>query len=176
MKPLLINLLLIIFILMQHNGRANVMASTFRTDFNTDNKDAMARREVPLKTMRDFLKRYDTNEKESWTKISDGYVARFTSNDIPHSTYYDKNGEYICTVKNYDEKKMPKDVRVPIRVSYYDYRIVHVTEVAYNTKTAYLVQIKNDEGLYKIIRSVNGEIDVYKEYESMPGTATGEQR
>jgi hypothetical protein len=76
---------------------------------------------------------------------------------------YNKHGVCKRITRTYDETHLPSAVRSQVKNSFPGYSIFNVTEVTANGKLAYLVNMKG-ENLWKIVRVVDEEMDVYKEY------------
>lgn len=111
-----------------------------------------------------FRSLFQTASDDSWEKTRDGgYAVRFVSNGMQQMAFLDKKGNCESQIRYYTEKGLPADVRKMVRSTYYDYSIKGVTEVSHHDTTAYLVTIEDDT-TWKIIRVVNGEMEVWKEF------------
>jgi hypothetical protein len=78
---------------------------------------------------------------------------------------YSKNGKWQNTVTSYESDRLPEDIRGSIEYAYPRYSIFgSAIEVKVGSKTAYLVTIENNTS-WKRIRMVDGEMDVYEEYQ-----------
>ena len=81
------------------------------------------------KAVKNFKKTFKNVTDEKWYEMPDGYRVNFTRNDIRCRVDYDKNGTWIHTIKYYDEKQLPVEVRRLIVSSYLDYSIRTVEEI-----------------------------------------------
>ena len=78
---------------------------------------------------------------------------------------YDRKGRWQHTITSYDCEKLPLNVREAVEAAYPRYQIFGAAvEVTVANGTAHLVTIENKTS-WKRIRVVNGETDVYEEYE-----------
>ena len=113
---------------------------------------------------RDFSKKFKnaseilTNKDESnntfiYCKV-DGIVNRIL---------YNKKGRCLHVIRTYNETELAPAVLELIKDNYTSFSIFGVTEVSAKGKVAYLVAIE-DGKTWKIIRVVDNEFDVYKEY------------
>ena len=95
----------------------------------------MAINNVPLSTTGLSAKSvFASNEtaggsSENWFKIPEGYYARVTINGIDQMEYYDKKGNKLYTIRNYDEARLASDVRYNVKSTYVDYEIRLVQEI-----------------------------------------------
>ncbi len=92
-----------------------------------------------------------------------GFSAFYSAKGIQNRVYLTRRGSFIGQIRYYTEKELPVDVRKQVRSNFYDYAITSVTEVNCNNLTAYLVTIADDT-TWKVIRVLDGEMDVWKEY------------
>jgi hypothetical protein len=84
---------------------------------------------VASKAKRHFLRDFPNVSDERWYEISDGYVVKFISNGIQCRANYDKKGNWLYTIRSYEETNLSKDVRAMVKSTYYDYAITFVQEI-----------------------------------------------
>lgn len=100
---------------------------------------------------------------ETWVEKEDGYRVRFYENDIRFMIDYNKKGEWISTIKSYDETLLSKEIANAVMTQFLGYSIVHVIEIHTKKVNLHLVKIEN-KYLLKTVRVINGEMDVLEEY------------
>lgn len=129
---------------------------------NTKKTDAAPAAAVDIKSLsvyKKFVKQFPDGQEDSWIKIKEGFVVRFTVKGIVNRAFLDKRGNFDGLIRYYGEKDLPQDVRQQVKSAYYDYSIRSVQEVTWDGTTAYLVTVE-DKTTLKIIRVVDGEMDV----------------
>ena len=84
---------------------------------------------VMSKAVRNFKKIFKNVSNEKWYEMPDGYRVNFTAKDIRCRLDYDKNGNWMHTIRYYDEKKLPLEVRRLVVSNYLDYSIRTVEEI-----------------------------------------------
>ena len=127
----------------------------------SDSKKGESIRHVNLNTLRDFMKRFPLATDVKWRKVETDYVATFIVESNQTMVRYQGNGKWAYTINRYDnEKKLPEEVRVMVRKTYYDYAITHIDEIhlAEQPNTIYLVLIEDDK-TFKTIRVCEGEME-----------------
>jgi len=127
----------------------------------SDSKKGESIRHVNLNTLRDFMKRFPSVTDVKWKKVENDYVATFIVESNQTMVRYQGNGKWAYTINRYDnEKKLPEEVRVMVRKTYYDYAITHIDEIhlAEQPNTIYLVLIEDDK-TFKTIRVCEGEME-----------------
>jgi hypothetical protein len=127
----------------------------------SDSKKGESIRHVNLNTLRDFMKRFPSVTDVKWRKVETDYVATFIVESNQTMVRYQGNGKWAYTINRYDyEKKLPEEVRVLVKKTYYDYTIRHIDEIylAEQPNTIYLVLIEDDK-TFKTIRVCEGEME-----------------
>lgn len=118
---------------------------------------------INIKALRDFKITYPDILNEKWEILKDGYLASFVSNAIWKKNYYDKKGRWLHSIDQYDETKLPKDVRASVKSIYYDYAITIVKEVnnkRNDLETVYFVHLKYND-TFKIIKVCDSELEEF---------------
>jgi hypothetical protein len=99
--------------------------------------------DVNLKALRNFNQKFKNVTSEKWYEMPDGYRATFASDGIRNRLDYDKNGNWLHTIRYYDEKKLPVEVRRLVVTSYLDYNIRSVEEIeAPRTPLFYVIHLE----------------------------------
>jgi len=120
---------------------------------------------VHTRAMRDFLKRDKTASNVDWMIVETGFVAKYTDeNNSNCRTVYNNRGDFVYTIRQYYENKMPRDIRHIVKSVYYDYTITLVEEIeALSTPVVYVVHMEDATKLKNILIS-DREIEVLEEY------------
>ena len=118
---------------------------------------------INTKAIRDFKQSYPNVDGEDWYSFKDGFAARFKDNGIQHMITYDRSGNRMFTISNYQEKQLPKEVRGLVKSKYYDYTITLVQEIVFQEQTVYLIQMQ-DETTWKNVRVADGEMTVIEDF------------
>jgi hypothetical protein len=155
----------------QTNGfNANLNTSSSKeVAWNDNTKDKelphyIGNSSLSTKALKDFSKTFKGAGNAAWFEISDGFMAKFKKDEVETKVFYDRKGRWIANVRNYQENKLPKEIRHMVKSNYYDYSIFYVQEVTAGNQTAYLVKIE-DKKSTKTIRIVDGEMDEYEAFE-----------
>ena len=125
------------------------------------NENGAASFAVNARAIKDFQKKFHDVKDESWSSTSDGGdVAELTSDFIKTVVAFNHKGVWQYTMRYYDEKKLPHDVRATVKSIYYDYDISGGIELLFEDQDVYLVYVQdeenhktvmvNDEGLTEI--------------------------
>ncbi|HEY2722988.1 MAG TPA: hypothetical protein VGI82_14745, partial [Chitinophagaceae bacterium] len=104
------------------NGQSVTSGVPFSEDMRTERSTSQATETgIPSPAV---LKSFTRNNKgitdEKWYETSYGYVAKFNLKGIGYRTDYDKKGNWLYTIRTYDETKLPEEVRQFVKSNYYD--------------------------------------------------------
>jgi len=119
--------------------------------------------EINTKVLRSFMSTYWNATNPQWVKYAEGFVVYFKSDSIKHRVYYDNTGGRQCTIRQYSEKDLPREIRHMVKSVYYDYSIYLIDEVTVDDKTSYIIKIEDKTSL-KEIKIENGEMEVTHEF------------
>ena len=122
---------------------------------------------ISAKALKDFNKSFAGVTTAKWFIVNAGFTTKFTQNDIQYRVDYDKKGNWTGTMKSYDEKKLPYDVRATVKSVYFDYSIKWVKEITvpnYPNTIVYMIHI-DDEKSFKNLQVIDGEILVLEAYD-----------
>lgn len=119
--------------------------------------------EVHTKALRSFAREYKDNTDAKWYTSPGGFTVYFTDKKVRTKIFYDKRGNHRCTVRNYDETVLPREVRHEVKSHYYDYNIYHVIEMTAAGATAYIIKLEGKESWIDL-RVQNNEIEIIKEF------------
>jgi hypothetical protein len=122
--------------------------------------------EFNVHATRDFMKRFKDPKDVKWSKASGGYIVAFTIDSIKSRTAYNSSGEWVYTIRYYNEWKLPKEVRAQVKSTYYDYTITQVEEIiqSIQNEPSYLIHMKDDKS-WKNVLVCNGEMTVVEDYD-----------
>ncbi|MEP7377070.1 MAG: hypothetical protein ABI675_26960 [Chitinophagaceae bacterium] len=116
------------------------------------------------KAVKNFSKNFKDADNAGWAATIDGYKAEFTKEGIETKVFYNRKGQWVASVRNYFEDKLPRDIRHQVKSKYYDYNIFYVQEITVGEKMTYLVKIEDKDSI-KTIRLADGEMEEYLAFE-----------
>lgn len=120
--------------------------------------------EINPQAFRHFRKNYPTVDQEYWEKTQNGFTAHFKESDRISLAYYDNQGGFLYSVKYFEEADLNSDLQKRLKREYPGFQFDILTEINNETKTVYLVTLKNkyamkslliDQGEIKVIDDLN---------------------
>ena len=118
---------------------------------------------ISIRAIRDFHKLYRDVFDEDWYSVSNGYIAKFTRNDIRTRVDYDKKGNWLSTIRFMNERQVPRDVRNRVKSVYFDDIIKQVEEITNKEDKVYLFHLEG-ENTWKIVRVSEVEMTVLEDF------------
>jgi len=91
--------------------------------------DPGGRNEPGQNILRNFKQKFKSVTSVRWYESSYGFVVKFSLEGTDYRVDFDKKGNWLYTIRNYDEMKLPEDVRRLINDSYDDDVITLVQEI-----------------------------------------------
>ena len=146
----------------------NLYARQVNTSLGLDNVKSLQNgsgylNHLSTKAARDFAEKFPEADGK-WFAAKNGYVVRFVHDSISCRAAYDTRGNWVYTIKVYDEWKLPKNVRHLVKSTYYDYSITQVEEIDRpNDIKVYLVHMC-DATSWKNVQVRDGEMIVVEEF------------
>jgi hypothetical protein len=104
--------------------------------------------EISVKAFRHFQQLFPTGTtSEYWFKSAEGYKVSFNLNAHNLLAYFDKHGAFLCSMKYYTQKEIPRETGELVKSKYPGYTIDMVTEVFDGQMTFLRAQIANASSL-----------------------------
>jgi hypothetical protein len=114
--------------------------------------------------LRNFEQKFENITGVRWYESSFGFVFKLNLKGIDYRVDFDKNGNWLSTIRNYDKMKLPMDVRHLINESYNDYSITLVQEIETpGNRLTFLVHLDGKKDMIQV--SVSGdEVQEYQRF------------
>lgn len=130
---------------------------------------------VPIKVMRDFMKRDLSVAEGNWMEVETGFVVKYTDKKNNQCrTVYNSRGAYVYTIRQYGESSLPRDVRGIVKSQYYDYKITLVEEILQSAKPVVYIVHMEDDCSFMNVQVSDGEMEVMSEYKKTLGICFSE--
>jgi hypothetical protein len=142
--------------------QANGQSATDVAYTNTP-KSARHTAVLNVKADKNFRREFKNIDNASWNEKEDGYRVRFNDKSIRYMIDYDKKGNWVSTIKSYDETKLSTQIANSVKTAFLGYAIAWVIELRVGNVTAHLVKIEDKQSL-KTVRVINDELDVIEDY------------
>src|ERR1700744_59842 len=92
------------------------------------------------KLLATFKRTFPDAEQVKWVEQTDRYSVSFKQNEILTKVDYDRDGNFISSLRYYTEKNLPVSVLCRIHKKYAGKEIFGVTEMATDNSTEYYIK------------------------------------
>ena len=131
---------------------------------NTQHENRTYLNDINANAVRHFKQTYKAVTDEKWHEMPDGLRATFTLNDIRYRLDYEKNGSWLHTIRYYDGKKLPAQVRRIVAANYLDHTITLVEEIEKPRNTVtYIIHLEGKTDWINI-KVYDGEIEEWLKF------------
>ncbi|KAJ1498141.1 hypothetical protein HMI54_012925 [Coelomomyces lativittatus] len=112
MKNIVLLLASGIFTIIYGNAYAQKLENISSASISQLNKNnpghPVMRNQVPTRAYRHFMKAYAGVKEEIWHQDKSDLVAMFYTDGMPQMSFYDRKGNWVSSVLNYGQAKLPK--------------------------------------------------------------------
>jgi hypothetical protein len=124
----------------------------------------LQRNEINFRALRDFMSRYEGEDRACWFSMPDGgFESYFVKDGYGNRVIYDKKGNWSYSLINYGENKLSANIRSVVKAEYYDLDIVLVEEVQMNGGTDYIITLEDSSDICVVKFNHLGELEVLQE-------------
>jgi hypothetical protein len=137
-----------------------VMLTTTQSFANVD-PSAYA---VNEKVLRSFQETFPVVEEVKWKEYDNYYTVSFRQNAIQSEVRYDKEGNFLSSLRYYQEDMLPLSVLHQLKKKYAKKKIFGVTELIVGSDVAYFVKLEDDKFWLTVKADQIGNLSVYEKF------------
>jgi hypothetical protein len=119
---------------------------------------------ISEKLLKSFKQAFPNAQQVKWLEQSDKYTVNFTENGILTKIDYDKDGNFIGSLRYYTEKNLPVSILVKLQKKYADKKIFGVTEVTNESGVEYYIKLEDDKNWITVKSNNEGSMQVVEKY------------
>jgi len=117
---------------------------------------------VNEKVLRAFQETFPVVNEVKWKEYSNYYTVSFKQHNIQSEVRYDKDGNFLSSLRYYQEDMLPLSVLHQIKKKYSKKSIFGVTELIVGTDVAYFVKLEDEKSWLTIKADQQGSLSVYE--------------
>jgi hypothetical protein len=111
------------------------------------------------KLLETFRKTFPDAMQVKWVEQPDSYMVTFKQNDILTKVNYDKDGNFVSSIRYYSEKNLPVTIICRLEKEYAGKSVFGVTEVATQNGTEYYIKLQDDKNWYTVHSDSSGNLE-----------------
>jgi hypothetical protein len=116
------------------------------------------------KLLTTFKQTFPDAVQVKWVEQADKYSVSFKQNDILTKIDYDKDGNFVSSLRYYTEKNLPVSVLCRLQKRYAGKAVCGVTEMATELSTEYYVKLQDENTWYTVKSDADGNMQLIEKY------------
>jgi hypothetical protein len=120
--------------------------------------------EISEKLLQTFKHTFPDAEQVKWLEQTDKYTVNFKDNGILTKVDYDKDGNFISSVRYYYERNLPVNIICKLQKKYADKKVFGVTEMTTESSVEYYIKLEDDTTWMTVKSNVDGNMEVVEKY------------
>jgi hypothetical protein len=116
------------------------------------------------KLLQTFKQTFPDAIQVKWVEQADKYTVSFKQNDILTKVDYDKDGNFVSSLRYYTEKNLPVTVICRLQKKYAGKTVFGVTEVATDAATEYYIKLEDAKNWLTVKSDADGNMQVIEKY------------
>ena len=117
---------------------------------------------VNEKVLRAFQETFPVVNEVKWKEYTNYYTVSFKQHNIQSEVRYDKEGNFLSSLRYYKEDMLPLSVLHQIKKKYSKKSIFGVTELIVGTEVAYFVKLEDEKTWLTVKADQQGNLSVYE--------------
>lgn len=117
---------------------------------------------VNEKVLRAFNETFPVVDEVKWKEYDSYYTVSFKQHAIQSEVRYDKDGNFLSSLRYYKEDMLPLSVLHQLKKKYAKKSIFGVTELIVGADVAYFVKLEDEKTWWTIKSDQQGNLSVYE--------------
>lgn len=118
--------------------------------------------DVNEKVLKSFQETFPVVNEVKWKEYTNYYTVSFKQHDIQSEVRYDKDGNFLSSIRYYKEDMLPLSVLHQLKKKYAKKEIFGVTELIVGTDVAYFIKLEDEKTWLTIKADQQGNLSVYE--------------
>jgi hypothetical protein len=116
------------------------------------------------KLLQAFKQAFPDAQQVKWAEMEDKYMVNFKQGEILTKIEYDKEGNFLSSIRYYSEKNLPVNVLVRLQKKYTDKKVFGVTEVTSDNVVEYYIKLEDESNWITVKSNADGNMQVVEKY------------
>ena len=116
------------------------------------------------KLLQAFSKTFPDAREVKWAETEDRYMVNFKQGEILTKVEYDKEGNFLNSLRYYSEKNLPVNILCRLQKKYADKKVFGVTEVTSDANVEYYIKLEDAENWITVKSNADGALQVVEKY------------
>ena len=116
------------------------------------------------KLLNSFKQTFPDAEQVKWMEQEDKYTVNFKEKGILTKIEYDKDGNFLSSVRYYTEKNLPVNIICKLQKKFADKTVFGVTEMTTDNAVEYYIKLEDANSWVTVRSGVDGNMSVVEKY------------
>ena len=116
------------------------------------------------KVLKVFTESFAAPSEVKWFEGTDYFEVRFVESNVRSVVTYDKEGNFLRSLRYYDESKLPFYVSCKLKKKFADKKVYGVTEKVNEGVLTYYVKMESDTQWVTVKVDADGSMEVVEKY------------
>lgn len=119
---------------------------------------------ISEKLLQSFKQTFPNAQEVKWLETGEKYIVNFKENGILTKIDYDKDGNFVSSLRYYSEKNLPLNILTKLQKKYADKKIFGVTEMTSDSNVDYYIKMEDDKNWITVKSNADGNFQVVEKY------------
>src|SRR5258708_15588957 len=116
------------------------------------------------KLLRDFKQTFPDAQQIKWSEQEDKIMVNFKQGDILTKIEYDKDGNFLSSLRYYSERNLPVSILCRLQKKYGDKKVFGVTEMTTDAAVEYYIKLEDETNWITVRSNADGNMQVIEQY------------
>lgn len=116
------------------------------------------------KMLQTFKQTFPDAQQVVWSEQGDKYTVNFRQGDILSKVEYDKDGNFLNSLRYYSEKNLPVTILCRLQKRFSDKKVFGVTEMATDSSVEYYIKLEGENDWITVRSNIDGNMQVVEKY------------
>lgn len=116
------------------------------------------------KMLQTFKQTFPDAQQVVWAEQGDKYIVNFRQGEILTKVEYDKDGNFLNSLRYYSEKNLPVTILCRLQKKFPEKTVFGVTEVATESSIEYYIKLEDEKQWTTVRSNIDGNMQVVEKY------------
>lgn len=116
------------------------------------------------KLLKSFKRTFPNAQEVKWIEQQDKYTVNFKEDGILNKIDYDKDGNFLSSIRYYSEKNLPVNILVKLQKKYPTKKIFGVTEMNNDSNLEYYIKLEDEKSWMTVKSDSDANLQVTEKY------------
>ena len=116
------------------------------------------------KLLQAFKQTFPDAQQVKWAEQEDKYMVNFKQGDVLTKIEYDKEGNFLSSLRYYSEKNLPVSILCRLQKKYADKKVFGVTEMTTDSAVEYYIKLEDETTWITVRSNADGNMQIVEKF------------